>query len=383
MSGEQEVIRRHLLDHAARYCPDGAGPARVALIRSRRRAAAALYWYRIERGAGSRVVVAKVPGAPADHPGDAATRPRLAEPPALATKYEREYRALSNVASHFDAALDPRFGAVPLLGRVDAARALIMGEVAGQPMTRLAYRLGRLHPRGPGSELRRAIGHAGAWLRAYHGLEPDQEQSRQSRRDEVIDLIHRYCDHLGGRLARRPWFHRLAGTLEDAAASVLPPRLPLGLAHGDFAMRNILVEPGGRVVVLDTTAMWRAPVYEDLAKFAVAMRTSRAQTYSHGLALSPARLRAAHGWLLTGYYGHASVPMEPIRLYVVLLLLDKWSFELALPPRGPRAAAAARRRLVDAWMAREVASSARALAAAVGARAPAETPSYAGGPDAR
>jgi hypothetical protein len=114
-------------------------------------------------------------------------------------------------------------------------------------------------------------------------------------------------------------------------------------------MRNILVARDARVTVLDTTAIWTAPVYEDLAKFDLALRVSRVQTYSHGLAFSERRLRLVHAWLLGGYYGAEPVPYDQIRLYGLLLLLDKWSFELALPTEAARLAYIKRQRL-NAWL---------------------------------
>jgi aminoglycoside phosphotransferase (APT) family kinase protein len=350
MSGEQQVIEQHLRLNANRYNPAYDGNTDVSLVRRSQRACARLYWFKIASTAGSQIVIAKVPGATADVPvTPQSPRPYLVEPPLVALKYTREHRALDLLQRNFGNGNAGRFGAVPLLDRVDDARAIIMGQVDGQPMNQFWLQLTRLYPAKPSGVLRTAVENAGAWLRAYHALDLSGTGTRQSQRAEIIELIHRYCDHLGPLLSRVAWFSQLAVRMTRAAQQVLPERLPLGLAHGDFAMRNILVTRGARVTVLDTTALWAAPVYEDLAKFYLALRVSRIQTYSHGLAFSEQRLRLIHSWLLDGYYGAAPVPHDQIRLYELLLLLDKWSFELAQPTNTSRVADFKRRRL-NAWL---------------------------------
>lgn len=366
---ERATIERHLRAHADRYCSRPTGDPEVVLLRLRSRAAARLYWYRIGSGSTSRNVVVKVPGAPADaEVAGQPRRPRMVEPPPLETKYVREHEALDLLQRHFSGLGDPRFGAVPLLGRIDPARAIVMGEVEGQSLNELVPQLSRIYPRPPSARLRPAIQSAGAWLRAYHQLNLEGAVPRQASRQDFVTNVQRYCSHLGAILSRPGFFAGLADRLTTAAARLLPPELPLGLGHGDFAMRNVLVGQEGRIFVLDTTALWRTPVYADLAKFGLALRLSRAQTYSHGSAFSEESLRKSDRWLFEGYYGsqggHGSqpVPEERIRLYGILLLLDKWSFELALPPCGPVVARMVRRRLVNSWYTRQARQMARELA---------------------
>lgn len=363
------TIERHLRAHAGRYCSGATGDPEVVLLRLRSRAAARLYWYRIGSGSSARNVVVKVPGAPADaEVAGQPRRPRMVEPPPLDTKYVREYEALDLLQRHFSALDDPRFGAVPLLGRIDPARAIVMGEVEGRSLNELVPQLSRIYPRPPSALLRRAVQSAGAWLRAYHQLDLDGALPRQASRQDFVTNVQRYCSHLGVMLSRPVFFAGLADRLTAAAARLLPPELPLGLGHGDFAMRNVLVGQGGRIFVLDTTALWRTPVYADLAKFGLALRLSRVQAYSHGSAFREVSLRKAGRWLFEGYYGNQGgqgsqpVPEQRIRLYGILLLLDKWSFELALPPRGPVIARTVRRRLINSWYTGQARQMARELA---------------------
>jgi hypothetical protein len=353
-SEERITIERHLRANAHRY---GSGPAddpEILLLRLCHRPAARLYWYRIGGQGSARTVVIKVPGAPADSPAAGeAGRPRMVEPPSLATKYIREHQALDLLQRHFSGLGDPRFGVVPLLDRIDPARAIVMGEIEGRSLNELVPQLSRMRPGRPSPLLRRAIRSAGAWLREYHQLELEGAVPRQARREDFVTNAHRYCGHLAKGLSRPGFFDHLAEQLTMGAERLFPPALPLGLGHGDFATRNVLVGRNGEIFVFDTTAVWRIPVFADLAKFALALRLSRVQVYTQGAAFAESILRRVNRWLFEGYYGSDPVPEAGINLYSLLLLLDKWSFELALPARGPFVACTVRRRLLDSWYTRQ------------------------------
>lgn len=347
---EQAAIAQHLRANADQYLPRWSDDSEVVFLRLRNRPAARMYWYRLGNHTSSRTLVIKVPGEPADSgQEDQLARPRMLEPPPLDTKYAHEHQALQLLQRHFSELDDPRFGVIPLLGRIEPARAIVMGEIAGRSLKELIPRLSRVYPGPPPPLLRRAIRNTGAWLREYHHLEPSGAVPRHPRREDFVDNVQRYCSHLGAVLSRHPVFDGLAEQLTRAARRFLPPELPVGLAHGDFAMRNVLVGQAGRIFVFDTTAMWRTPIYADLAKFALAIRLSRVQVYSHGAAFSEGSLRQVNRWLFDGYYGREPVPEERIRLYALLLLLDKWSFELALPRQERGFASMIQRRLLDSW----------------------------------
>jgi aminoglycoside phosphotransferase (APT) family kinase protein len=166
---------------------------------------------------------------------------------------------------------------------------------------------------------------------------------------------------LAAATGQHAMFDRLAVQIETAAHNQFTTELPLGLAHGDFAMRNVLVRSGDTVFVLDTAATSLAPVYADLAKFSLAMRVSRAQVYSQGAAFNEKNLRIADKWLLQGYYGDAPAPEEQIRLYGLLLLLDKWSFEHALLSGRTSLSDEIKRRLLLSWFKRLAGSMVESL----------------------
>lgn len=353
MDTDQPIIEAHLRRHARRYSRGSAEDGTVVLLRAHTRAAARIYWYRV----GARVVVVKIPGPAAD----LAPRPRLTDLPCAATRYAQEHEALSRLERHFSRHHDPRFGAVPLLDRIDAARAIVTGAVDGQPMTQLLRRLTRMHGGVP-PEVRTAVENAGAWLREYHQLDPLAARHTLTTREQFVTAAARFCTHLGATLGQPALFGALAVQMEAAARRLFPPELPLGLGHGDFAMRNVLVGAGSRVVVLDTLALWVTPVYADLAKFMLAMRLSRPQMYSGGLAFSDSRLQQIDRWFLAGYYGTDAAPDRQIALYALLLLLDKWSFELAVRSSAWRVVETMHRGYQNAWFAAQARAMARQVA---------------------
>lgn len=113
--------------------------------------------------------------------------------------------------------------------------------------------------------------------------------------------------------------------LEVKAIKILPDLLPLGIGHGDFAMRNILFDSSDRVIVIDTLAKWRVPIFEDIGCFINGLKMSVPQVISQGLAFSSDKLKAYERLFLHGYFEQRFIPYPAIRLYEILALLDKWS----------------------------------------------------------
>jgi Ser/Thr protein kinase RdoA (MazF antagonist) len=121
------------------------------------------------------------------------------------------------------------------------------------------------------------------------------------------------------------FFQKVSSSVETRALKILPESLPVGLGHGDFAMRNILVGSDERITVLDTYAKWRAPIYEDIGYFLSALKLSAPQVISQGLIFDRAQLSAYERAFLEGYFEQKPIPYQEIRLYEMLSLLDKWS----------------------------------------------------------
>jgi hypothetical protein len=240
-----------------------------------------------------------------------------------------EYSALQHLETVF-AGDDPRFGAVRALAHLPGHHAIIMGLVPGVPMRELVIRWSRLHLGRQRSHLapEPVFRAAGAWLRAFHQATPTADHPvRQGTGADVVTQFEALEDFLGSRLGRR--FGRLAGAGSALAAEVLPPGdLPLAVGHGDFAPRNVMVEPRtGRIVVLDPLARWAVPQQEDLCRFLVGLQLNGLQVHTRGAAYAAGTLARWQREVVTGYYGDA-VPLGSLLCYQLLLLLDKWSAQV-------------------------------------------------------
>jgi aminoglycoside phosphotransferase (APT) family kinase protein len=166
----------------------------------------------------------------------------------------------------------------------------------------------------------------GAWLNVFHKM-PKKEhvQVRHQRREEYIESIKILTDFLVSVLGERHFFEKLAAGLAEKAREILADTLPIGLGHGDYAMRNILVNPAGRVTVLDTFAKWQTPIYEDIGYFLTGLKMTYPQVVSQGLLFSQSQLVDYEQAFLKGYFGEKRIPYPEVRLYEMLSLLDKWS----------------------------------------------------------
>lgn len=271
-------------------------------------------------------------GSPAD-PGATDSRPRLAPPAPPAMRPTLELRVLRAVEALFGRN-DKRFGAVRALGIVDNGRAVVTVAIQGVSLGKVLHR-GRRKPL-PAIDPEEAVGRAGAWLRTFHdGPSFGDLESRQATRDEIVAAI----SNLGEYLRTAAPSHGLDRVVEDAiaAAGMLPVELAVRPIHGDFAPRNLIIGRDGRLTAIDLLGRWRAPIYEDLGTFLVALGSGRLPAVLGEWTYRRPR-RALESAFLTGYFGSDPRPEREIALYEGLLHLDKWSARLSrLGRRGVRA----------------------------------------------
>lgn len=307
----------------------------VRWLGTRKRRTCRIHRYAILAHDHRRLIVKTpvVPGGgrngPDANPSVQSDRPRVAPvvDPVMAPRYE--YEALQAIAKHFEAIADPRFGAVTALDKLPQDRGVVMLEV-NQPLLRTLFawqnRLGRPF-RAP--NLERPFHDAGAWLREFHKLPPLPHTSeRHGSRSEFIRSIHTFAEYLE-RLLGHAWnFQNVASEIERVAKKRLPEQFPIGAAHGDYVLRNILVEDHKRIAAFDTTASWRAPIFEDIGYFLVGLETSRPQTYGQGYAFSAGLIADCRRAFLDGYFDERGVPLAIITLFEIQSFLDKWSSKL-------------------------------------------------------
>lgn len=257
-------------------------------------------------------------------------RPRISPITTQEIKPELEFTALSEIFEYFNSLDDPRFGAIRVLEYVEEEDAILMEEVPLPTLNQLFLRASRLWFSPSLESLEASFRNSGAWLRLFHQMtKAENIPTRHTKRSEFINSIAEFIDYLGFHLNEQEYFDFVGRTLQNSALRDLPESLPIGLSHGDFAMRNILVGLNSRVTVLDTLARWRSPILEDIGYFLVGLKTARLLVFTYGLAFSTDRLERYRREFLSGYFHKGPIPYSMVRLFESQALLDKWSARLS------------------------------------------------------
>jgi aminoglycoside phosphotransferase (APT) family kinase protein len=302
---------------APRYFADvAAGSVTVRMRSQSARPQSTLYFFSVAAGGRSHDVVVKLPSTHDVEPASADARP--------VAKSALEYEALSEIHRVFTALDDPRFSAIRPLDLMPRDGALVMEMAQGTGLNRLLAACHRGRWSRSTEDVQAALGRAGAWLSTWHQLGAvPHTRPRRTRRDDYEACIDTLTRTLGAD-GDRTMFDRTREAASRAAAA-LPPELPLGTSHGDFAPRNVIVGRRGRVAVIDTLGRWKTPIYGDLGNFLFALHAARLQVLSMGLAFSATAIAQWERAFLRGYFRDAPVPTTAIKLFELRALLDKWA----------------------------------------------------------
>lgn len=312
----------------------------VALVSEQRRAASTHYRYTIGTAERQYPVLVKVRESNVDEPmviDDTLTRPRMVQRLQVGS-FQLEYNALTSIDQFFTGMHDPRFGAIHVLDCLPEYAAVVMVEARDPDLRGLFSTTNRLQSWHTGDRVLKVFNNVGAWLRAYQML-PDQgkAKTRHHRRVDYVNNVAMFANFVAMRSGDSDLIDRVRQTAEQAA-SHLPDELPVGLGHGDFSMRNILVGADNQVTVIDTMARWQVPIYEDLSYFLAGLWTNKPQVFTLGLAFSNGWIARCEQAFLNGYFGSDPIPYREINLFKLLALLDKWSslVELLKTPKAGR-----------------------------------------------
>lgn len=322
------VFAQHLQSHANQYFPElGDTSVDVRLLGQRNRAASVFYRYEVV-GVDKKVLV-KMPfrrGERFHGENGHMRRPRLAPKTDSADKCRLEYEALSMIHAYFSELNDPRFGTIHTLDFFPDERAVMMVEHNDPNLRKLFGKTALFRLPAASKVLRAPFENAGAWLQRYHRMPVrDPVRIRHAQRADFVKTIEEYCDFLVRMVGNALVFQELFATVDAYASAALPDSLPLGLGHGDYAMRNILVGTDDRVTVLDTLAKWQTPIYEDISYFLAGIKTTSPHTLSQGLLFSAGVISDCERAFLSGYFDADAIPMRVIRLFEIQAMLDKWS----------------------------------------------------------
>lgn len=314
------------------------------------------------RSAALRVIVkVRFPWKTATRPGAGHVDrlpdlPRFSGPvePALKTMYESA--AMSALMASTTQHPDDRLGSVRILDVLTAPHALIMEKRPEKNLRRLLVSA----PIGSGAiedPVLSAMRNAGTWLRRFHAL-PDLPHTRscEGRPSEFVDSLTRLTEYLCRRVRSVRFLEGIFSKSVMLARTHLPDRLPMGLSHGDFSLTNVLVGAQGRVTVLDTFALWRSPIYEDISQFLVALKCPGPHQWRTWIG---AEHRTVERWereFLAGYFAGESVPLTWIRLFECRFLLERWAWlvHASLEARGWRRTEKICRVTVWSWFARRL-----------------------------
>jgi hypothetical protein len=307
------------------WLPDAPVHGPVVLTRARRRAASLILRMRVGDPPQYRIFVKATPlTLPQARLGN---RPRLVP---LTDPHERaslELRALAAVEERLGRAGTDTFDVLHPLGVVDDGMALAMLTHDGVSLGRVLSRVSRVSAATRTSVPPEVlVERAGEWLRRFHDAPGDAGlPARQTRAADVASALREFGDFLLAERASAELADLVTRAIE--ATADLPDPLPVRSTHGDFAPRNVIIGPDGRLTVIDLLGRWRAPIYEDLATFLVALHSGRPAALTGGLVLRrPVALLEEH--FLAGYAGGSDLPRSPIATYEFLLVLDKWSSRL-------------------------------------------------------
>jgi hypothetical protein len=320
----------HIRKKAPRYYPGFVSEqVSIQLVKRQVRGSAILYRFKLGHQAQSRAIFVKVPsrrladGTPNGNPH---------EKPPLFPKTEPHdmpwlhYTALKSIYEYFMCLDQKELGAIRVLDYLPQHHAIFTEELNDPNLRELVFRRNRLNSVFFDHELTAVFRNVGKWLRMYQAMPKDVDvKIRHAHRDDFAGSITQLTRFLAKTLGDESFFRKATSIIIDRTCETLPVLLPLGLGHGDYAMRNILIGPNARVTVLDTFAKWRTPIYEDIGYFLNELKTPYPQVFSQGLLFDSSQLAAYESAFLQGYFDQRPVPYSAIRLYESLALLDKWS----------------------------------------------------------
>jgi hypothetical protein len=179
----------------------------------------------------------------------------------------------------------------------------------------------RLHPSQPLDD--QVWDNAGSWLRAFHDRSARTVPPRLDTPEELLKMYEALCDFL---LARDEDPDLLA-RIRRAARKLTPVQctdLAVVPGHGDYVANNMFADSTGRITVFDPLSRWLVPRFHDLATLTVGVRVLPLQAASQGHALDSTHLDRYEAAVLRGYFGSDAVPLDPLRAYQLLVLLDRW-----------------------------------------------------------
>ncbi len=329
-----DELVKGLSENAADFVAELAtSPLSIELVKTVRRVYATIHEFELRGPSTKHTVCVKVTHRPDELPSYIGHRqvshaierflPRPDTP-------QLEYLALVAIEKHFQKVGDRRFAAVHPSGMMLDGWAFVMDKVRGRTLSQLLRKVS--FGRGKKLGIGRLIHNSGAWLREFHNMDalphsqPDAGQPDALSAGQIKQDIVSLAEFVN---AHGPFdISKAVQALTSAADSLAISPKCCRVAHHDFAPRNIFITPARSLVVIDTLAEFRRPVYEDLAHFLVELRLNRLQIMTRGLAFSQHQLQNLENEFLTGYFGSQNIPRATIRQFEARAILIRWAVAL-------------------------------------------------------
>lgn len=334
MSTDQTTF---FMDHIQRHAPKyyrgfDSGPAHVRCVYKQERRSALLYQFKVNNNTESHSIFVKVFLSVSDNRPtrqNGHEKQLLYPIPDANDRHRLHYTALNSIYDYFTNLDQKSFGAIRVLEYLPKRSAILTEGSSDVKLRQLFWRKNDAYSLVPNPELAAVFRNVGAWLNLYHKMPKEDVTVRHACPEDYKQTIVELKEFLIRVLGDKSFFEEASATIVDKAQQILPGSLPLGVAHGDFAQRNILIGPNARVTVLDTFAHWCTPIYQDIGYFLNDLKMAYPQAVSRGLAMVSNQLIAYERAFLQGYFGQEPIPYPVIRLYEALALLDKWSTTVA------------------------------------------------------
>jgi hypothetical protein len=332
------LFMKHIRDHATQYFEDIQSlKIQVQLAEKQVRPSSLLYQFTVGDEKKNHAILVKVPHSlaiPVNGCEDS-LKPRLYPKTDPKDMPRLEYTALRTIDDYFSTLDKKDLGTIRVLDYLPEHNAIVTVVSRDQNLRQLFEKTNRFLAPFTLPELQLVFQNTGRWLSHYHRIAKEENVlTRHASRDDYIEAVIKMADFLATAHGDRAYFQEITSTLESLAFKFLPGSLPLGLGHGDFAMRNVLVGQNARITVIDTYAKWRTTIYEDIGYFLNGLKMTGPQVISQGLMFSPNQLAKYERAFLEGYFGQKRIPYNEIRLYEMLVRLDKWASIIAYSQQG-------------------------------------------------
>jgi len=332
-------FNRYIQKHVTQYYPQlDTRTTRVRLAKKEDRLTSRLYYFDITDQHQTKPILVKV-SFPESQKRNVSqlTKPRLYPATDPFDMPTFEYQALSKIDSHLRGVDPGNISTIKVLDFIPDKYAIVMEAIQHQNLrTGYLKASSRLY-RNPPLSLISAFQNAGRWLSLFHSFPLDDHvQDRHTHPKDFISHITVLADHLIKHTHNTQFLTDFKAHITSLANQYLPQNLPLGLGHGDFAARNILVNRRGTVTVFDTFAKWNAPIYEDIGYFLNNIRSSWYQITTLGFIYPPQYINAYEKAFLSGYFEDTPIPYPQIKLFEILALLDKWADSIERTYSGTR-----------------------------------------------